>query len=82
MLTASCATPIQKSEAPPKPVIVAPSLDRYSEEFETKLADELEQLAPPCPRDYIVPNCSALYRITLDGIHLRNRVKELTTNGG
>jgi len=54
---------------------VLPDLEQYSSSFQEHLADELEALPQDCPRDFIVPNCSALGTFTLDHIHLRDKIR-------
>lgn len=76
-LLAGCATPIAESEAPPKPVIVSPDLPAYEESFEARLADELDALPEPCPRDFVTVGCSTLLTFALDHIHLRDQLREL-----
>jgi len=55
--------------------VYAPRLDQYAVEFQHQLADEIEasQLVT-CPRDIIVPNCSAWKRMVVDYVYLRDRI--------
>lgn len=58
-------------------MIVSPELDTYEPAFEIQLADELEAMGFPCPRDIPVPGCSAAHRFILDGVYLRDQLREL-----
>jgi len=54
---------------------VVPTLQAYSPEFATQLADEWEALPPDCPRIELVPGCSALGTFTSDGMVLRQKIE-------
>jgi len=56
------------------PLVVAPDLAQYSQAFQSQLADEIEaQTNIACPRDIIVPNCSAWLRAVVDYGHMREQ---------
>jgi len=55
---------------------VLPDVEVYSQEFKERLSDELERLPPQdCPRDFVIPDCTALGTFTLDYIHLIDKIK-------
>ena len=65
---------IRKSREAPR--LVLPELKQYSGEFQARLADELDTLeSQDCPRDFVIPNCSAVGTFTLDHIHLRDMIR-------
>ncbi len=60
----------------PAPTNVQPKLDDYSAAFQEQLADERDaEIRVPCPRDFIVPDCSAWKRAIDDYGHLRNGIR-------
>ncbi len=72
ILLTACA----KVNSRPAPTNVQPDLDEYSSAFQTQLADELDAEARvPCPRDFMVPDCSAWKRAVSDYGHLRNGIR-------
>lgn len=72
ILLTACA----ETDSRPPPTNVQPKLDEYSSAFQAQLADELDQnINPPCPRDFIVPDCSAWKRAVGDYGHLRNGIR-------
>ena len=77
ILLTACAT----GNSRPAPTNVQPDLDAYSSAFQTQLADELDAEAQvPCPRDFMVPDCSAWKRAVTDYLHLRNGIRAAGTN--
>lgn len=71
-LIAGCAT---GASSPP----VAPPLESYSEVFQEKAADEISELPLPCARqdEVMMARCSALLRMALDYLHLRDQIRAL-----
>lgn len=61
----------EKGEA----VIVTPPLVDYTSEIQTRAADEFEKLGPPCARDTVTENCSALARFVMDYGTLRDKIR-------
>ena len=61
----------QKAE----PVIVVPELRNYGTAVQHAAADEVDTLAPPCPRDIVTPGCSALARMIIDYGVLRDQIR-------
>jgi len=61
----------QKAE----PVIVVPKLRDYGTAVQHAAADEVDTLAPPCPRDIVTPGCSALARMIIDYGVLRDQIR-------
>jgi hypothetical protein len=72
ILIAGCAT---GASSPP----VAPPLPAYSETFQEKAAEEISELPLPCARqdEVMMARCSALLRMTLDYLHLRDQIRAL-----
>lgn len=58
-----------------KPVIVAPPIVDYSDAVQDLAADELSQLGPPCARDTVIADCSALARFVTDYGVLRDKIR-------
>ena len=58
-----------------KPVIVTPPIVDYSDTVQGLAADELERLGPPCARDVVVADCSALARFVTDYGVLRDKIR-------
>ena len=72
ILFASCA----KVNSRPAPINVQPDLDQYSASFQSQLAVEMEaETRVRCPRDFLVPDCSAWKRAIDDYLHLRNGIR-------
>jgi hypothetical protein len=72
ILLTACAT----TNSNPAPTNVQPDLDDYSDAFQAQLAVELEgEARVPCPRDFMVPDCSAWKRAVIDYGHLRNGIR-------
>ena len=67
-----------KSAEKGKPVIVTPPLVDYSDAVQSRAADELEELQPPCSRDVIVGDCSVAARMILDYATLREKIRAAT----
>lgn len=67
LLLSACAT------ASFEPVV--PPLVRYGPEVQAHAADELEALGPACPRDGVIADCSAVKRLVLDYLWLRDQVR-------
>jgi hypothetical protein len=61
----------EKGEA----VIVTPPIVDYTSEIQTRAADEFEQLGPPCARDTVTENCSAVARFVMDYGTLRDKIR-------
>lgn len=55
--------------------VVLPEVKAYSPEVQARAADELETLGPPCPRDVVIAECSALHRFTLDYLEIRDEAR-------
>ncbi len=71
-LSISCT----KENSRPAPINVQPDLDEYSVSFQTQLALEMEaEIRVRCPRDFLVPDCSAWKRAVTDYLHLRNGIR-------
>ena len=62
-----------------KPVIVTPPIVDYSDTVQGLAADELERLGPPCARDVVVADCSALARFVTDYGVLRDKIRAAKT---
>jgi len=58
-----------------KPVIVAPPIVDYADAVQDLAADELERLGPPCARDTVIADCSALARMVTDYGVLRDKIR-------
>ena len=61
-----------------EPVIVTPPIVDYSDAVQDLAADELGQLGPPCARDVVVADCSALARFVTDYGVLRDKIRAAT----
>ena len=61
----------EKGEA----VIVTPPLVDYTSEIQTRAADEFDKLGPPCARDTVIENCSAVARFVMDYGTLRDKIR-------
>ena len=55
--------------------VVAPPVLDYSAEVQARAADEMETLAPPCPRDAVFGNCSAIHRFVKDYHWMREQAR-------
>ena len=62
---------VEKGEA----VIVTPPIVDYTSEIQTRAADEFEKLGPPCARDTVTENCSAVARFVMDYGTLRDKIR-------
>ena len=62
---------VEKGEA----VIVTPPIVDYTSEIQTRAADEFEKLGPPCARDTVTENCSAVARFIMDYGTLRDKIR-------
>ena len=58
-----------------EPVIVTPPIVDYTDAVQDLAADELERLGPPCARDVVVADCSALARFVTDYGVLRDKIR-------
>lgn len=56
---------------------VAPPLIDYAPEFQNRAASELETLGPPCPRDVVFGECSAVHRLVKDYGLTRDRIRAI-----
>lgn len=56
---------------------VTPTIVEYNQPFQSKAADELQAMQPPCALDVILPGCSVVHRMVLDYGDLRNRVRAI-----
>lgn len=61
----------EKGEA----VIVTPPIVDYTSEIQVRAADEFERLGPPCARDTVSENCSAIARFVMDYGTLRDKIR-------
>ena len=61
----------EKGEA----VIVTPPIVDYTSEIQVRAADEFERLGPPCARDTVTENCSAIARFVMDYGTLRDKIR-------
>ena len=61
----------EKGEA----VIVTPPIVDYTSEIQTRAADEFDKLGPPCARDTVTENCSAVARFIMDYGTLRDKIR-------
>ena len=61
----------EKGEA----VIVTPPIVDYTSEIQTRAADEFDKLGPPCARDTVTENCSAVARFVMDYGTLRDKIR-------
>lgn len=74
MLLTGCAKAVSDA-----PFIAAPDLPVYSQEFQTRLADEIEaEEMPVCPRDFPILECSAWLRAVLDYGRMRDQIRSVT----
>lgn len=66
-----------KASKASEPVIVVPEIDQYSPAVQRRMADELQAMAPPCPRDAeeVQQDCSVTARMIMDYGDLRNRIR-------
>ena len=56
---------------------VQPTLFEYGREVQTQGAYEFENLGPACPRDELVPGCSALRTFTKDYKTKRDEIRAI-----
>ena len=78
ILLTACA----KVDSRPPPINVQPDLDEYSNAFQIQLAIEIEaEIRVRCPRDFLVPDCSAWKRAVDDYGHLRNGIRAAAAPG-
>ena len=57
-----------------EPIIVTPPVAEYSGDLMTKAAIELDFMKPPCPRDVVSDDCSAISRMIIDYGDLRAKI--------
>lgn len=65
----------EKGEA----VIVTPPIVDYTAEIQVRAADEFDKLGPPCARDTVTENCSAVARFVMDYGTLRDKIRAAKT---
>ena len=56
---------------------VLPAAVAYGPMVQARAADELEGLGPACPRDAIIADCSAVKRMTMDYLWLRDLIRAM-----
>ena len=72
ILLASCA----QTNTSPSPEVVAPETFEYSEQFKSRLADEMEASEKrPCNRQQPRDGCSAWKRIVIDHGDQRDKIR-------
>lgn len=58
------------------PIVVVPTVPKYSAEFQDRLADEIRaSFNVPCPPDILVPDCSAWQRAVIDYGFMREQIR-------
>lgn len=62
-------------------IVKTPDVVPYSPEVMHKAADEIESLGPMCPREIIIPGCSAAHRMVHDYREMRNQARALQRKG-
>jgi hypothetical protein len=72
VLSAGCAT----APSDPRPLILPP-LERYSADFQERAAREMEEAGRPCDRLEPTGECSALSRLVIDHLNLRDDLRAL-----
>ena len=58
-----------------EPHIVTPPIVDYTSEIQTRVADEFVKFVPPCARDTVTENCSAVARFVMDYGTLRDKFR-------
>lgn len=77
MTLALLLTGCVRADSSPPPIVSLPDLEEYSQEFQTRLADEIEgEALPVCPRDFPIVDCSAWMRAVLDYGRMREQIRE------
>ena len=59
-------------------LVATPGLQQYSQEVQNLAADELESMGPSCPRDAVYGDCSAVKRLVLDYLWMRDQARAAT----
>ena len=59
---------------------VLPDLANYNGAVQELAAFEMAQLPPPCPRDAVIPTCSAMKRMLMDYGDMRNQTRAIMNN--
>ena len=73
MFLTSC-TPGSSERRPP--LVITPDVVPFSDTFQAQLAVEMEADARvPCPRDILVPDCSAWKRAVLEFSRMRDQAR-------
>jgi hypothetical protein len=62
----------------PSSGFVLPPVGPYSAEVQTKAADELDAMGPPCPHDVVITGCSAVHRMIIDYKDMRDRTRAIS----
>lgn len=71
MSLTACGT--QASDSPS--FVATPDLYNYDDSVQERAAEEVDQLAPPCPRDQVFADCSALHRMIIDYGTVRDQIR-------
>lgn len=71
LLLTACATAVSD------PQIVTPTLFSYSDQFQARLAQELEAMAPACDREKPADDCSAAARVVRDYGIVREEIRAM-----
>lgn len=58
--------------------VVVPDVVAYDIAVQTLAAYELESMGPPCPRDAVIPGCSAVHRMTIDYGDMRDQARAIS----
>ena len=61
--------------------IATPDLIPYETEVKQRAAQELREAGPPCPRDVVIADCSAVHRMIKDYGLLRDQIRVLRKEG-
>ena len=59
------------------PIIVSPDLVEYADIVQARASKELDSLAPPCPANLLIADCSAVSRMILDYSRMREQVRAI-----
>jgi hypothetical protein len=62
----------------PTKIIATPDVVLYSLDVQARALKEKKALGPPCPRDVVIADCSALHRFVLDYKTMRDRARCLS----
>ncbi len=54
---------------------MTPPIVDYTSVIQSRAANELEKLGPPCARDTVAENCSAVVRLVMDYGTLRDKIR-------